>query len=239
MSPTLEELRQEEVWRAEFVSNALKDLVRKLRERYSWGPDVIGTIGDARHLSGYHRSRAWVKESVYCKDRFYSVTETEGNRTGGDDHVISAMDIITPSDSASLIASRLRRAKARGELPMVRQIILESSPSHVHISIDRGMVQQDLTPLYNAITGDSHGGQTMVTVHCEMPELRQGATGSDVSTAQALANLRGATLSVDGNFGPKTDAAIRDIQTRYAAESVDGVIGPETWTILLSAKDQD
>lgn len=239
MSPTLDQLKAEYVWKAEDVPIGIAKLRKALIDRYGWSLDDIGTIGDIHHLNGYHRSRAWIHESQYCTNRTYSVSETEGNRTGGNSHHIAGMDIMTPPASANEIAARLRAGKARGKLPMLREIRVESNPSHVHLGFDRGWVEEDLTPVYNFITGDAHEGKVMVQVHCSMPELKQGATESGVKTLQTLANLRGASLDVDGVFGPLTDAAVRDIQTRYGAESVDGIVGPETWTILLAGEDQD
>ncbi len=239
MSPSLHALQQEELWRAEFVPKGVAQLRRDLLNHYGWGPDSIGTVGDEYHLNGYHRSRAWIQGSEYCTNRSYSVTETEGNRSGGDPHAIAGMDIMTAATSASLMGARLRTAKAQGKLPMIREVRVESNPSHVHIGFDRGYVQGDLSAVFTVITGNAHEGKVMVEVHCTMPELKQEAEGPDVETLQALANLRGASLDVDGMFGPLTNAAVRDIQTRYGAESVDGIVGRETWTILLAGADQD
>lgn len=239
MSPTNDDLAQEVWWNAQYVPKGLQVLRGRLLEHYGWSPDQIGIYGDVHHLYGYHRSRNWIRNSQFCTNRSLSVTETPGNRDGGDGDEIAGIDLITEQGSAREIDARLRSAKARGLLPMVRQIILESSPWHNHISIDRGMVHADLSAIFDAVTGGINQGVKMVTFNLTMPELKQGSTGPDVKTFQTLANFRGASLQVDGEFGPLTEGAARAMQEQYGAESIDGVVGPETWTIAVAAQDQN
>ncbi len=53
------------------------------------------------------------------------------------------------------------------------------------------------------------------------------ATGGD-----AVAELQSALhLAADGDFGPKTEAAVRRLQARHGL-SVDGVVGPATWGVI-------
>ena len=61
-----------------------------------------------------------------------------------------------------------------------------------------------------------------------------GVSGEGVRHAQCLLNLNwDYDLAEDGIYGPKTEAAIREIQ-EFTFESDDGIIGPCTWTILHS-----
>lgn len=69
------------------------------------------------------------------------------------------------------------------------------------------------------------------------PTIKRGSTGTDVRTAQGLLVARGHPVKVDGVFGPDTDDKTRDMQRRYGAEHVDGLWGPETWTIGLTGED--
>ena len=59
-----------------------------------------------------------------------------------------------------------------------------------------------------------------------------GSTGSAVSKLQTILNQHGYGLAVDGIFGKKTQAAVRDYQKRYNLK-LDGIVGPETWGSLL------
>lgn len=63
------------------------------------------------------------------------------------------------------------------------------------------------------------------------PTLKRGASGVYVSTLQALLNKSGSALTVDGKFGPKTQAAVKAYQKAKALK-VDGVVGPVTWGAL-------
>lgn len=68
-----------------------------------------------------------------------------------------------------------------------------------------------------------------------MPVLRKGVSNrASVRKLQGLLNvhLDGTDLSVDGGFGPKTDAAVRRFQGARQL-GVDGEAGPKTWGALL------
>ena len=66
------------------------------------------------------------------------------------------------------------------------------------------------------------------------PTLRQGARGAAVSQLQQKLRAKGYNVSVDGDFGPKTAAAVRAFQqARHLG--VDGVVGPNTWRALNAA----
>ena len=62
-------------------------------------------------------------------------------------------------------------------------------------------------------------------------QLSYGSKGSDVKTLQELLNQNGYSLDVDGIFGSKTQAAVKDYQTKNNL-AVDGIAGNETWGSL-------
>ncbi len=73
----------------------------------------------------------------------------------------------------------------------------------------------------------------------ELPELtrmlRLGSQGEDVAALQrALKALGFYTATVDGDFGPITEAAVKAFQ-RQAGITVDGIVGPETWGAIGGA----
>jgi N-acetyl-anhydromuramyl-L-alanine amidase AmpD len=63
--------------------------------------------------------------------------------------------------------------------------------------------------------------------------VRNGSTGEAVKAVQSQLNTRGYGLVVDGVFGSKTEAAVRDFQAKKGL-TVDGVVGPRTWNALVS-----
>ena len=65
-------------------------------------------------------------------------------------------------------------------------------------------------------------------------QIGYGSKGSDVKTLQELLNSNGYTLDVDGVFGSKTQAAVKDYQEKNGL-SVDGIVGKNTWGTLTSA----
>lgn len=61
------------------------------------------------------------------------------------------------------------------------------------------------------------------------PTLQQGSTGADVSKVQSMLSSYG--LTVDGQFGPKTLAAVKAFQASKGLVA-DGIVGPKTWQAL-------
>ena len=70
------------------------------------------------------------------------------------------------------------------------------------------------------------------------PVLMKGSKGNDVKDLQNALNKFGYGLVVDGDFGPKTDAAVRDFQKNHGLK-VDGKVGPLTWAELGKERKDD
>ncbi|MGN9843668.1 peptidoglycan-binding domain-containing protein [Nonomuraea sp. H19] len=70
----------------------------------------------------------------------------------------------------------------------------------------------------------------------ELPILRQGDQGPHVRTMHHLMlarDVQGLEGVSDTMFTPAHSAGIRDLQTSADIE-VDGVVGPQTWPVLLA-----
>jgi peptidoglycan hydrolase-like protein with peptidoglycan-binding domain len=72
----------------------------------------------------------------------------------------------------------------------------------------------------------------MVGTISAWPVVKSGDTEHPIRTLQHLLRARGHTVTVDGVFGPNTDAAVRAFQASKVL-AVDGKVGPQTWTALI------
>lgn len=62
--------------------------------------------------------------------------------------------------------------------------------------------------------------------------LKIGSSGAEVTELQTVLTARGYPCGIiDGDFGPKTLAAVKEFQTDNGL-TVDGVVGPATWAAL-------
>ena len=64
--------------------------------------------------------------------------------------------------------------------------------------------------------------------------MKKGSTGGDVKTLQELLNQLGASLTVDGDFGSKTEAAVKAFQKKAGLKQ-DGKYGDQTHAALMAA----
>jgi peptidoglycan hydrolase-like protein with peptidoglycan-binding domain len=64
------------------------------------------------------------------------------------------------------------------------------------------------------------------------PLVRRGDEEHPVRTLQHLLRERGQTVTVDGDFGPRTEDAVRAFQRRQGL-AADGIVGPRTWSALV------
>ncbi|MFJ9843222.1 peptidoglycan-binding protein [Kitasatospora sp. NPDC101155] len=62
--------------------------------------------------------------------------------------------------------------------------------------------------------------------------LSSGASGENLRTLQYLPVRHGATLTVDGAYGPAAQSAVTAFQSS-AALRADGVVDARTWSRLL------
>ena len=112
-----------------------------------------------------------------------------------------------------------------GMTPVVWQYTSSASLNGV-VNVDMNAYKGTLADFQAQVTtGGSSGGSPAE------PTLVEGDTGPAVQTLQTRLNVWGATLTVDGDFGPATLAAVNTFQAAQKL-TVDGVVGPQTWAAL-------
>ncbi|AXB41312.1 MULTISPECIES: peptidoglycan-binding domain-containing protein [Amycolatopsis] len=188
-----------------------------------------GTIGDAAHASRSSDHNPWVKDAAGVG-------------------VVRAIDIDVDGIDAAWLAEHLRQRGRNGDRRLTDggYVILNrritnadfsgwhaytgSNPhtSHVHVSFSRSRYDDRGT------WGIVGGGGSTPPPSTGRSTLRQGSTGQAVKDLQAFLNRAYPAYSklvVDGAFGPKTTAVVKEFQRRSGIAS-DGIVGPQTWTKL-------
>ena len=64
------------------------------------------------------------------------------------------------------------------------------------------------------------------------PIEKSGDKGENIRTVQYLLNAHRASLSVDADFGPATQAAVKAFQKKHGLTQ-DGIVGNQTWPALI------
>ena len=68
------------------------------------------------------------------------------------------------------------------------------------------------------------------------PVVQNGSQGHPIRTLQFLLRAHGHNLTVDGMFGPATEAAVKAFQTSKGM-TADGIMSAQTWlTLIIQAK---
>lgn len=70
------------------------------------------------------------------------------------------------------------------------------------------------------------------------PVLREGSKGLPVRRLQSrMSGVGFDTGGVDGRYGAKTEAAVRQLQEQ-AEIAVDGIVGPDTWAVVNALENE-
>jgi|GEM_PF-1639518 len=104
------------------------------------------------------------------------------------------------------------RVQALGEEQAVKESTFRAPPS-TGVSASRGLQANAKVDDANKLTGTGL--------------MKRGAEGPEVKNLQERLNAHGANLTTDGDFGRKTETAVKNFQ-RNAGLSPDGVVGPKT-----------
>lgn len=214
--------------------NKIKPLPRGYKVKYTdeWCATFISALGYtcgaldiipaecscSKMIEGFKAIGRWKEEDSYTPQPgdilFYDWQDNgKGDNKGNSDHVGIVEKV--EGSTITVIEGNKNEAVARRTLQINGRYI-------------RGYG----LPKYQASanTATSNG---VKTVNITLNQLSKGSTGEQVKTLQRLLNALGYNCgNVDGDFGTKTDAAVRKFQ-KASALAVDGVVGAYTWNALL------
>lgn len=195
-----------------------------------------GTIGDAAHATRSSDHNPWVVL----------------NGVG----IVRARDIDRDGISAAWLAEKLRKLGAAGDPRLAGggyviynrritsadfktwRVYTGSNPhtSHVHVSFSLNRAGYDSAAAWKFLTGAVKPTQPKPKPKPSgRATIRRGSTGQPVRDLQTRLRTRypayAKGVATDGEFGAKTEAAVREFQRRSRL-AVDGIVGAKTWTAL-------
>ena len=234
------------------VYNSIYPLPRGYRMTYSdpWCATFVSACAQVWGLTGiifpecgcapmiqlYKNAGRWVEDDAYVPKPgdviFYDWEDSGyGDNTGASDHVglVASVDgnviNIIEGNCGNMVQYTARAVNSR----YIRGYGLPD-----YASLADGIEEP---PGVVIIPDDEPAEETPSQETCmvELPELMVGDEGEAVRAAQLLLKGRGfpvGWMGADGDFGAKTEAAVRRFQRSRGLER-DGIVGPLTWAALI------
>lgn len=209
-------------WR---LARALETLRAQVNEKWpNRSKNSDGSVGDVSHSSRASDHNPDPSGVVRAIDL------THDPKSGFDSYAFA--DLLLKNQDTRLkyvISNRRIGSGPAGVQPGVWRKYTGSNPHdhHCHISVVADFRGDNTSPwdIDGSLAGPTNGKPYVAPP----PTLRRGSTGHDVRVLQVKLNL-----DADGQFGPKTEAALKLFQkdNRLVA---DGIAGPMTWAALKSA----
>ena len=197
------------------------------------GDVILPQVNCDGMIAAYKAAGRWVEADDYPAGPgdlvFYDWDDTgAGDCTGTAEHV----GIVAGNDGTALTVIEGNSADAVRE----RRIVRGGRYIRGFAVPDYAGASQSAAPTAPSEREPDGGfSQSAAPAALALPVLRAGSVGESVRAAQLLLYGRGYSCGpdgADGDFGPRTAAAVRAFQ-RARALGVDGVIGPATWAALL------
>lgn len=143
---------------------------------------------------------------------------------------------MTNTSSSTLNKPVLREGSTGEAVKELQELLLRSN---IDVVVDgifgpqtKGAVkffQCKMFLLQDGIVGDKTWRTLYQRAPVDMPVIRKGDTGELVRKIQQRLSDGGYYRSnIDGDFGPITESAVKDLQIK-AGLSIDGIVGNRTW----------
>ncbi len=140
----------------------------------------------------------------------------------------AGIDIPYNGNNAPTTSTMVNAFKSTGEFKVLQESKYLTSDEYLR----RGDVLVKSGHTVMVLEDGKYARFEMVSVKCQV--LKKNAKGKPVRALQAILNARCFDCgAVDGDFGSKTDKAVRDFQKANGL-TVDGSVGPATWECLLN-----
>lgn len=216
-------------WRAAKSINQLRKQINEQFPTRSKAAD--GMIGDAAHASRSSDHNPWVKDGNTGVVTAIDITHDPVN--GVDSEKLAEVLLNSRDPRIKYVISNKKIASgADGPKPWVWRKYGGSNPHnhHVHLSVE------DTKSLYDSerpwdLSGMDGTPDPAAPWNPVLPMLRRGDEGEYVERLQKALIKAGHSIKADGDFGAKTDRAVRIFQ-RASGLHPDGIVGPYTWEKL-------
>ncbi|CRK55419.1 Phage tail fiber protein [Alloactinosynnema sp. L-07] len=219
------------------LAHALEVLRAEINARWP-GRDKTsdGWIGDAAHATRQSDHNPWIKDNrgigvVRAFDADAGIGGDTGIGLTIAEHVrhLGATGHPALGAGAYVISARRIASPTSG---WAWRTYTGTNPhiSHTHISVSLAQGGYDSGQPWGLA-----GSKPPPPTPGARPTVRKGSTGAAVAELQRVLNAWYPTLprlTVDAQFGPKTEARVRYLQQR-AGLAADGICGPRTWAVLL------
>ncbi|NEW43582.1 hypothetical protein GV794_00305 [Nocardia cyriacigeorgica] len=130
--------------------------------------------------------------------------------------------------------NRLVRMRRNGTRRVLRAVMIAAVASSAFGTVAHASPGNASPGADPAGPGAAASAGTLVDCAVEETTLRSGSRGDCVSAVQAFVSgyYGNGTISIDGKYGDDTAEAVRNFQ-RYSGIRADGVVGPDTWRLVM------
>lgn len=184
-----------------------------------------GSIGDENHASRSSDHNPWVNGGVVT-----AIDITHDPRNGFDSYAFADWLLKTQDERIKYVISNGRIFSSQVDAWKWRKYSgTNKHDHHVHISVLSEKGLYDDTSLWQ-MPGESFKPDKKAKPVSDDPVLAKGTKGAGIVELQKLLKIES-----DGDFGPKTDEAVRLFQKGNGLVP-DGVVGHYTWEKLRKGK---